>query len=315
MSEKKRSASFASSIMLDILSAGLNKLSLRDLSTCYSHDKAHIPLETKREFVSFVGRRYGLPILLKAGTGVCDFVDTPIGKALLSRSTPHSLLNKWQRLEKYIHSNHYIVCTFGSTYAQISHQSRGDSSPTIEEDLAVLGVICGLIHYITDSSVTLTLDERGQQPVFHYPGIVTDKPIEHNEVWYVHWSRHIPSSDLPPLLDIAETNELSSIGIVAQTKKAIEGVGLLEANIRNTATLMGLSTRSLQRYLNTHNAKFASVLQKVRVHRASHLLLENSLSFAEIGFVCGFSDQAHFNRLFKKWTGMSPKQYCQFKSD
>ncbi|MGF1911359.1 helix-turn-helix domain-containing protein [Vibrio kasasachensis] len=315
MPEKSRNAGFASRIMLDILSAGLSKLSLHELSLTYSHDKAHIPLETKREFVSFVSGHYGLPTLLKTGVGICDFVDTPTGKALLSRSTPHSLLSKWQRLESYIHSNHYIECEVAPTFARISHQSRGDSSPTIEEDLAVLGVICGLIHHITDSAITLTLDESGQQPIFSYPDLTVCGSIERSSEWYIHWSADFSPSKTQPLQDTSKGDYLSADNIIDKTKRAIYSVGLLEANMLNTAKLMALSTRSMQRYLNSSSAKFASILQEVRVHHASHLLLSEDLSFAEIGFICGFSDQAHFNRIFKKWTGMSPKQYCLFKSD
>lgn len=187
--------------------------------------------------------------------------------------------------------------------------------PTVEEDLAILGVICGLINHITGSRVTLSSNESNQQPIFSYPDLTTCEPIEPTGEWYVHWSPYSPPSKTPPLHDIPKSDSLSTDGIIDKTKRAIYGVGLLEANMLNTAKFMALSTRSMQRYLNANNAKFAAILQEVRVHHASHLLMSENLSFAEVGFVCGFSDQAHFNRIFKKWTGMSPKQYCQFKSD
>lgn len=315
MSEINRNAGFASRTMLDILLAGLNKLSLPQRSPTDSNDKVHISLETKREFVSFVSTHYGLTTLLKSSVGIDGFVDTPTGKALLSQSTPHSFLKKWQRLERYIHSNHYIECDVKPTFARISHKSRKHPMPTVEEDLAILGVICGLINHITGSRVTLSSSESNQQPIFSYPDLATCEPIEPTGEWYVHWSPYSPPSKTPPLQDIPKSDSLSTDDIIGKTKRAIYGVGLLEANMLNTAKFMALSTRSMQRYLNANNAKFAAILQEVRVHHASHLLMSENLSFAEVGFVCGFSDQAHFNRIFKKWTGMSPKQYCQFKSD
>nr|WP_158162286.1 helix-turn-helix domain-containing protein [Vibrio mimicus] len=315
MSGKNRNTDFASRAMLDILLAGLNKLSFHELSPTYSHDQAHVSLETKREFVSFIGRQYGLSTLLKTGAGVSEFVDTPTGKALLSRSTPHSLLTKWQRLERYIHSSHYIECETRPTFARISHKSRGHQVPTIEEDLAVLGVICGLTHHLTSSRVTLTSDEGGEQQIFSYPDLTVYEPITHISEWYVHWSPDLPLSETLPSQSVSKVCSPFDNDVIGKTKRAINSVGLLEANILNTANFMALSTRSLQRYLNVEHAKFASILQEVRVHNTSHLLLNDNLSFAEIGFICGFSDQAHFNRIFKKWTGMSPKQYCQFRSD
>jgi AraC-like DNA-binding protein len=48
---------------------------------------------------------------------------------------------------------------------------------------------------------------------------------------------------------------------------------------------------------------------RVRVHRAKELLSKFNLSLTEIAMSCGFFDQSHFSRSFKKTTGMTPSAY------
>ena len=41
-------------------------------------------------------------------------------------------------------------------------------------------------------------------------------------------------------------------------------------------------------------------------------LLENKKNIAEIAYECGFSDSSHFIKIFKRYVGMTPKQYRNF---
>jgi AraC family transcriptional regulator len=52
-----------------------------------------------------------------------------------------------------------------------------------------------------------------------------------------------------------------------------------------------------------------SFIMKLRIERASALLLNSDKSLAEIAFNCGLSDQAHFSRLFRRFAGMTPTQW------
>jgi AraC family transcriptional regulator len=49
------------------------------------------------------------------------------------------------------------------------------------------------------------------------------------------------------------------------------------------------------------------VIQR-RLKRAMELLLNTDNSLVEIAMECGFSDQSHLIRLFKRHTGMTPKR-------
>ena len=47
-------------------------------------------------------------------------------------------------------------------------------------------------------------------------------------------------------------------------------------------------------------------VQKRRVSHASKLLLNAEIPLADIAYTSGFSDQSHFNRIFKRFTGTTP---------
>jgi AraC-like DNA-binding protein/ligand-binding sensor protein len=53
----------------------------------------------------------------------------------------------------------------------------------------------------------------------------------------------------------------------------------------------------------------SSYLNRLRVEKASHMLLETGLSLSEIAGSCGFEDQSWFSKIFKSFTGVSPGKY------
>jgi AraC-like DNA-binding protein len=75
------------------------------------------------------------------------------------------------------------------------------------------------------------------------------------------------------------------------------------------ASRLHLSSRSLQRKLQQYGATLSQLVQKNRLLKASHYLLQSDLPLAEIGFLSGFSDQSHFCRVFKTRVGTSLQVY------
>jgi len=54
---------------------------------------------------------------------------------------------------------------------------------------------------------------------------------------------------------------------------------------------------------------------RMRVQRASALLRTTSLSLCRIAAECGFADQAHFNKLFRKFLGQSPGAWRRMQAN
>lgn len=54
---------------------------------------------------------------------------------------------------------------------------------------------------------------------------------------------------------------------------------------------------------------FTEYVSRVRIEKAKNLALNPNLRISEIAFAVGFQSLTHFNRVFKKITGMSPTAY------
>ena len=67
--------------------------------------------------------------------------------------------------------------------------------------------------------------------------------------------------------------------------------------------------RTLQRRLGALGATFPGVVRAARAAAAGRLLAESALPLGAVGFACGFADQPHFTRQFRRQTGMTPAAY------
>jgi two-component system response regulator YesN len=56
-----------------------------------------------------------------------------------------------------------------------------------------------------------------------------------------------------------------------------------------------------------------SYINGIRINKSKKLLLEGSLSLAEIAGMCGFEDQSYFTNVFKGIVGVSPNRYRKSK--
>lgn len=79
------------------------------------------------------------------------------------------------------------------------------------------------------------------------------------------------------------------------------------------ASEFGISVRTLHKLFREFNdsASFAVFLNNIRMQNARKLLWDSSmreLTMADIGWRCGFSDPAHFGKVFKKYHSLTPKQ-------
>ncbi|MDB5112825.1 MAG: AraC family transcriptional regulator [Mucilaginibacter sp.] len=66
-------------------------------------------------------------------------------------------------------------------------------------------------------------------------------------------------------------------------------------------------SREFSKYFD--NLSFGDYIRKLRTDKAMHLIDTTAYSLTEIAYLTGFSDQSHFNRIFKKQTGQNPLAY------
>ncbi len=81
------------------------------------------------------------------------------------------------------------------------------------------------------------------------------------------------------------------------------------AEQESVATRLYRSSSTLQRQLSAEGTSYRDVLEGTRRSLAQRYLRGGEHSHAQIAYLLGFSYQSNFARAFRRWTGMSPRQY------
>lgn len=123
----------------------------------------------------------------------------------------------------------------------------------------------------------------------------------------------------------AMKEKLDKLELPEETETADSGTGsfvvnqaiaYMEQNYDKKLTLQDVADHSfvsqwhLSKLINKHTGKsFYDLLNSIRIDKAKELLLDPSLKIGDIVDKVGFSDNAHFARVFKKLTGCSANEY------
>jgi AraC-like DNA-binding protein len=75
------------------------------------------------------------------------------------------------------------------------------------------------------------------------------------------------------------------------------------------ASELEMSARSLRRKLLVEGASFGELVERTLMNAAKRLLQDPRASIQETAYAMGFAAPAAFHRAFKRWTGLTPKQY------
>lgn len=84
-----------------------------------------------------------------------------------------------------------------------------------------------------------------------------------------------------------------------------------EFNLTDYASTFGYSVSWISQLFKKYTGEpFVIYLVKARVERAKKLILsDKELSLSQISFMVGYNDYYHFSKIFKKYTGYSPKSF------
>jgi hypothetical protein len=66
-------------------------------------------------------------------------------------------------------------------------------------------------------------------------------------------------------------------------------------------------SRAFSKYFD--NLSFGDYMRKIRIEKARQLIETSGHSLTEVAYLTGFSDQAHFSRIFKQFTGQRPSDF------
>lgn len=96
-------------------------------------------------------------------------------------------------------------------------------------------------------------------------------------------------------------------GSLRQTIGALLPLGYPDINL--VADVVGLSKRKLQRQLAAAGSPYSRLVEEARFKQAIALLNQPEIKLLEIAAELGYTDAANFTRAFKRWTGVSPREY------
>ena len=129
--------------------------------------------------------------------------------------------------------------------------------------------------------------------------------------------RAMPESD--PMLLIVMQDAIRRLNSAATRQNLVEQarsqvhLSLMQGEpaLEEVADKMGLSSWSLQRRLREEGMSFSALVDKVRCEMATHYLQQKQLSISEMALLLGYSEVSAFSRAFRRWFGISPRQWRQ----
>jgi AraC-like DNA-binding protein len=263
-------------------------------------DGALLPFGAKRRFLTDVAQKVGLLPLLRVGLVLPKMRSDPAVSALLGSSTPIDLFERWRRLERFVHSRHRVVLReAGDGVVLAEHVGPPGAPPEPVEDVLVLGVLTVLLTAIGVQGVTVTVG-RSDPTVVFADGLFTAPPPGIGTAhWRFSWSA---------TAGVAHVGVPSGSDVVSRARRLLADDLGRRWTLRGLAADLGISTRSLQRRLRGVGG-FQGLLGAVRIEAAADLLLHGGHPLCLVGFACGYADQSHFTRDFKRRMAVTPAVY------
>jgi len=80
-------------------------------------------------------------------------------------------------------------------------------------------------------------------------------------------------------------------------------------SVQQVASRLGVSTRTLQRRLESEGTSFAHELDMLRQDLATRLLQNRTLAVYEVAFLLGYAEPSTFYRAFRRWKNLSPHEF------
>lgn len=242
--------------------------------------------------------------VLSIGQGIRAMPFEPLLSVFRRSVDVADFIDRWMRLERYYHGKHRVrVVSLGDTDLTLEHYSTSGEAPSAGEDLLIAGLLAAILEEIGCMDLSLTIDGiegnavSGGRVREHLKLTLPVCPV-----WRYAWSGFEKTT--------RTAKRKPQGGTVADWIGALIGDDPGRGwRLDMVARELGQSKRSLQRSLSAEGETFQKLLRRIRTAAASSALLEQGGSLAEIGYACGFSDQAHFTREFHSRFNMTPNSY------
>lgn len=256
----------------------------------------------KAQWLHTAVAQLGPSALLKVGAGIHRVHFDPTLALLLNAVSVPDLLERWQRLEAYMHGQHRVkALDIKDKYTTLQHYTNVGVGPSQNDSLVVAGLFAAMLQSIGAKQLSLAM---GEQVVISHDVIIdTIKPPKPAHTWRFSWEEYAPNClNVEPLrLQHTATDRVQQVLLTDLSRSW---------KLAQVAELLTTSTRSLQRRLHQSGTSFQTLLRSTRADSAATWVLKGELDLSAIAYATGFSDQAHFSRDFKLRFNMSPTEYA-----
>ncbi|MBX3637497.1 MAG: helix-turn-helix transcriptional regulator [Rubrivivax sp.] len=267
---------------------------------------AHVPLADKRALLDALAAAQGPLAVLRLGEGAHDLHDDPAAEALAAAQDLPDLVGRWQRLERYVHARHRVQVLSAATGAlALRHVALAPHPPPKpDEDLLVLGLLVALAARIGVPGLAARCGPwcwtEGR-----WCGVGDGADATPEAAPTAHWVLTWQPGPAPPPPPVPADGPALLQRLHDAVGHDLAGRWTLQA----LARAAGCGPRSLQRRLAQTGTTPAALVAAQRVAAAARLLVHSAEPVAAVGYVCGFADQPHFTRSFKRLSALTPARY------
>lgn len=300
MTQSDASEDFASAAAMRIVAMGLARQGLALPGP--PPRGAFIRQQAKRDALDAVMSAHGPLALLRVADVLPHLPPEPLSQALLKARDIEDLLVRWHRLERFSHGGHEVVVKRAGKHAfSLLYLARNDGpQPSVAETLHVASALAILAEMVSGTTVTLGSDTGA---VWRQHGQWTSGIEYRTRTWLTLAFRG-------PGRREAATPDTIGADVVDAMRRHMADDPIRRWTVADLAAATALSERTLQRRLADRAVSFSRLLADVRLQTAAHYLCDQSgPGLAEIAFLSGFADQAHFTRSFTSNVGTTPSAY------
>ena len=300
MTQQDERHDFASAAMMRLAAVGLERQGIS--SPLRSPFGAHVPRSLKRDILDAVLAEHGPVAILSLADAARQMPPEPVAQALLRARDASDLLDRWHRLERFSHGRHTVETRrLAEGSFRLTHRARdAGPPPSAAESLFVLGVLTILAETTGSVDVSLASStgevwrEKGAWRAPTHTAMMSDAILSASSM-----PRAAFRDASAPVKDPVE-----------RLRQHLAADPVRRWTVADLASAAGASPRTLQRRLAQRSISFTRLVSEARLQvAASHLCDANGPGLAEIGFLAGFSDQAHFARSFNRAVGTTPSVY------
>ncbi len=265
----------------------------------------------KRRLLEHAYAQGGALPLLEVGSFDDKALFLPALEVLIRSRSTAVLADKWMRLERYHHATHRtrIGNAGKSAWTCTRYVQSGDKATPVE-NLFICGLMAGLLRRYGCRNIIIEM--KGLRHVLGAGAGRNRSPSGAADRWRIQWtlSQETYANDEAP-----STERPAPEPIMGRVDRLLrQDLGEVW-RLEDAARHVGCSARSLQREIKAAGHTFSSLVRGARSQEACRLLIDGDMSLSDIGYWCGYADQAHFQRDFKRAINMTPKDYRQFAQD